>query len=155
MCKQESSPEESTKIYTIKELVMMETTISDFHASFYIPDIQNLALNLTHVRILVTNHCGEMRHTAFKQRELFQDVICRRDYAESVVARFSHQIQSEYYGGNISVSIEGIVLEHFSALPKADINTTTPSCQRHAVFNSFYLMIAKRMLPLLIHTESV
>ena len=35
------------------------------------------------------------------------------------------------------MSIEGIVLEHFSALPKADINSTTPSRQRHAVFHYF------------------
>ena len=35
------------------------------------------------------------------------------------------------------MSIEGIVLEHFSALPKAYINSTTPSRQRHAVFHSF------------------
>ena len=51
---------------------MTETTISDFHTSLYIPAIQKLALNLKHVRILGTNHCGEMRHTAFKRRELFQ-----------------------------------------------------------------------------------
>ena len=31
------------------------------------------------------------------------------------------------------MSIEGIPLENFSALPKADINSTTQSCQRHAV----------------------
>ena len=55
-----------------------------------------------------------MRRTAFKRRELFQDVLCRRDYAEMVVAIFSNQIQSEYYYENISVSIEGIALEHFS-----------------------------------------
>ena len=35
------------------------------------------------------------------------------------------------------MSIERIVLEHFSALPTADINTPTPSRQRHAVFHSF------------------
>ena len=46
-----------------------------------------------------------MRRTAFKRRELFQDVLCRRDYAERLVASFANQIQSEYYGGNISVSI--------------------------------------------------
>ena len=33
--------------------------------------------------------------------------------------------------------IEGIVLEHFSASPQEDINSTTPSRQRHAVFYSF------------------
>ena len=42
-------------------------------------------------------------------------MLCRRDYAERVVASFTHQIQSEYYGGNISVSIEGIALEKFCA----------------------------------------
>ena len=88
MCKQEYSSEKSTKIYTRKELVIMETIIYDFHTSFLIPEIQKLAFNLPHVRILGTNRCGEIRHTAFKRRELFQDVLCRIDYVERVVARF-------------------------------------------------------------------
>ena len=110
MCKQESSSDESTKIYTIKELVMMETKKSGFYASFYIPTIQKLAFHLPYVHILVKNHCGELRHTAFKRRELFQDILYLRDYSERLVASFANQIQSEYYGGNISVSIEGIAL---------------------------------------------
>ena len=100
MCKQKYSPDKSTKIYTRKELVMMETYISDFHTRFYIPAIHKLAFHLPHVRILGKNHCGELRCTAFKRRELFQDVLCRRDYAERVVTSFANQIQSEYYGGN-------------------------------------------------------
>ena len=96
---------------------MMETSISGFHTSFYIPAIQKLSFHLPHVRILGTNHCDEMQRTAFKRRELFQDTLCLRDYAEKLVTIFSHKIQSEYYGGNISVSIEGILLEYFSALP--------------------------------------
>ena len=92
---------------------------------------------MPHVRILGTNHCGELQRTAFKRRESFQDVLCRRDYAEGVVASFANQIQSEYYGGNISVSIEGTALEHYSAAPQADINSSTLSRPRHAVFNSF------------------
>ena len=103
MCKQESSSDESTKIYTGKELVMMETTIFGFHTSFYIPTIQTLAFHSPHVRILGTNHCVEMRLTAFKRRELLQDVLCIHDYADMAVVSFYHQIQSEYYGGNISV----------------------------------------------------
>ena len=58
MCKQESLPDKSTKIYTRKELVIMETTIYDFHTSFYIPAIQKLDFHLPYVRILGTNHCG-------------------------------------------------------------------------------------------------
>ena len=64
-------------------------------------------------------------------------MLCLRDYDESVVASFAYQIQSEYCGGNRSVSIEGISLEHFSALPQTEINSSTKSCPRHAVFHSF------------------
>ena len=94
MCKQESSPDKYTKIYTRKELVMMETNISEYRTSFYIPYIQKLAFHLPHVRILGTNHCGEIRLTAFKRRELFQDVLYFHDYAERLVARFANKIQS-------------------------------------------------------------
>ena len=50
--------------------------------------IQKWAFHLPHVHILGKNHCGEMRRTSFKRRELFQDVLCRHDYAERVVASF-------------------------------------------------------------------
>ena len=73
---------------------MTKTEISDFHTNFYIPSIQKLSFHLTHVRILVTNHCGEMQRTELKRRALFQDVLCCRDYAERVVARFANKIQS-------------------------------------------------------------
>ena len=74
---------------------MTTTTISDFHTSFYIPSIQKLTFHLPHVHILGTNHCDAMQRTAYKRRELFQDVLCRHDYTERVVAIFAHQIQSE------------------------------------------------------------
>ena len=86
MCKQESLPDKSTKIYTRKELVMTETTISDFHTSFYIPAIQKLAFHLP----LSTNHCGEMRRTALKQHELFQDVPMQ--YLLYIQIYFRHSI---------------------------------------------------------------
>ena len=123
-----------------------------FNCSFYIPAIQKLYFQLPHVHILGTNHCGDLRHTAFKLHELFQYILCCLDYSERVVAIFAHQIQLEYYGGNISVSIEGISLEHFSELPKDDINSTTPPRQCHAVFKYFYLMIENKILPVLLHT---
>ena len=74
---------------------MMETSISDFHKSFYIPAIHKLAFHLPHVRILGTNHCGELQRISFKRRALFQDVLCHRDYSERVVTIFSNKIQSE------------------------------------------------------------
>ena len=114
----------------------METTISDFNTSFYIVAIQKLAFHLQHVRILGKNNCGEIRRTAFKRRELFQDVLFCHDYAERAAAIFANKIKYEYNGGNRSVSIEGIALEHFSAIPHADINSTTPSRPCHALFHN-------------------
>ena len=69
--------------------------------------------------------------------ETVNDVLCCSNYDERVVARFAQQIQSKYCGINISLSIEGISLEHFSALPNSDINSNTPSLQRHAVYHYF------------------
>ena len=97
---------------------MIEKTISNFHTSFYIPYIQKLLFLILHVKILGTSHCGDSRLTAFKRHESFQDVLCGRDYYERAINSFDHQIQSEYYSGNISVSIMVVSLEHFSALTK-------------------------------------
>ena len=94
MCKQYYDSEQPTKVYTRKELVIIETTISNFHTSFFIPEIQKLTCHLQHVKILGINHCDESCWTEFKWRESFQDVLCRRYYAERVVASFAHQIQS-------------------------------------------------------------
>ena len=80
-------------IYTRKYLVMVETTISYFYTSFYIPAIQKLVFHILHVQILGTNHFGDSCKTTLKLRKSFQDVICRCDYAEKVVTSFSHQIK--------------------------------------------------------------
>ena len=57
------------KKYTRRELVMTETTISEFHTSFYIPEIQKLSVNIPYVQILGKNHCSESPQTAFKRCE--------------------------------------------------------------------------------------
>ena len=67
---------------------MMETSIDDFHKSFYVPATQNIVFRLSQVRILGTNHCGNTRHEAFKHRSGKQDVLCRRDFSDIVVASF-------------------------------------------------------------------
>ena len=106
----------------------MKTFIADFHTSLYIPAIQSLAFHLPHVRILGTNNCGDKRREAFKCSSAKQYAFYCRDYDERVVASFAHQIHYKYYGGNISVSIEGISLEHFSA----QIHTEKEEHHKHA-----------------------
>ena len=70
-CQQNTASGQLTEIYTRKELVMMETTISDFHTSLYITEIQKLEFHIPHIQILGTNHCGDSRQTAFKRRKSF------------------------------------------------------------------------------------
>ena len=48
---------------------MMETTFSNFHKGFYIPEIQKLEFRIPHVQILGTNHCVGSHQAAFKLRE--------------------------------------------------------------------------------------
>ena len=71
-----------TKVYihqyyngVIKDLVMMETIISNFHTSLYIPDIQKLEFHIPHVQILGTNNCGDSLQTAFKRRKTIKKCI--------------------------------------------------------------------------------
>ena len=71
----------------------MDTTISNFHTIFHIPEIQKLAFHIPHVQILGTNNCGESCRTAFKRSKSFQYVICCRDYVEMLVDSFLHQTQ--------------------------------------------------------------
>ena len=60
-CKQYFISEQSTKRNARKDLVIMKTTISNFHTSFYIPEMQKLAFHIPHVQILGTEHCGDSR----------------------------------------------------------------------------------------------
>ena len=133
----------------------MEKTISSFHASLYIPTIQKLASRLPRVHIIGTNHCGAMQRTAFKQRELFQDVLCGRDYADRLVASFAHQIQSKYYGAKYISVYRGYCIGTFWYITRGDINSIHHHVNVIQCVTFYYLIIANRILPLLPHTEIV
>ena len=103
-----------------KKIIMMETSIVNFNISFYIPSIQNLAFHLPYKSILRINHYGNTFREALKFCKANKDVLWCRDHVDRAVDSFSHRIKSEYYGGNISVFIEGIELEHFSGLTQRE-----------------------------------
>ena len=68
-----------------------------------------------------TQHCYKERHVDFKSRRKFYEILCRSDYSEITVSSFAQKIQSEYYSGNMSVSIEGIVLKKISYSTQSNI----------------------------------
>ena len=71
------------------------------------------------------HHCGKERREAFKNTRKQYDILCRCDYVERILSSFAHQIQSEYYGRNRSVYIEGISLDHFSASNQSSSSLTS------------------------------
>ena len=114
---------------------MMETSIYVFHTRLYATVTKKLSSHVTHVFILGTNNCGSTRYEMFKSCGSFKYVLCCCDYEELVGANFPHQIQYEYYGRNRSVSIEGIVLEHFSYNTQNLLLYAPKPLTLHAVFN--------------------
>ena len=94
-CKASTYAIVTVKLYTRKEIVMIESSIVGFHIEFYMTEIQKLAFNLPHVRTIVTHQCGNTHQEAFKHRSFLQDVLCRHNSVEHVVGSFEDQIQSE------------------------------------------------------------
>ena len=102
----------------------------------YIPAIQKLALHFIYIHILelMTMAIRAKRHSTIVQiTNIFMPLILYRTCS----SHFSHQIQSECYGGNRSVSIEGIVFKHFSAIDQRTELSYFYSRTIHGVFYSF------------------
>ena len=68
MCSTNPSYSTPGKLYTRKELMLLETLISEFHKKYHTPAIKKLEFHLPHVGILVTHHCGKERCEIFKRR---------------------------------------------------------------------------------------
>ena len=68
MCSTNISSVTPGKLYTQKELALLENLISEFHNKFYIPEIQKLTFNLPHISIIGTHHCSKEHREAFKLR---------------------------------------------------------------------------------------
>ena len=140
-----TSYDSTAKVYILKVLVLLETSITEFHEIFCILEIQKMAFHLPHVRILGTHHCGKERREAFKHHGNSYVVLCRFGYEELLVSSIDRQIRSEYYGDNRYVSIEVISLEN-------SVYYTSPvycwhhiMCQCRHCFTPSYTVTANRI----------
>ena len=69
---------------------------------------------MPHVSILGKHHCAALRKQAFEQRaKEFSDIFSRRDYSERFVLKPGIEIQSQHFGGNRTLSIEGVSVEFY------------------------------------------
>ena len=66
LCEASTDSIVTVKLYTRKELVMVEMSIFEFHQHLYIPTIQKLTIHLPQLNTLVTHHCGNTHRDSFK-----------------------------------------------------------------------------------------
>ena len=72
MCSTDISSITPGKVYTQKELVLLETLISEFHNKYYIPDIQkwHLILHVLVLLELITVTNNDMRHLNLRAKNM-------------------------------------------------------------------------------------
>ena len=88
----------------------MECSINDFHSKVNIPMLRKFKYHLALVIILSRTYCRKIRNEAFlKHTNWF---LSGRDYAERLVKELDDEIQSEYFGDNATLSIEGCTLQY-------------------------------------------
>ena len=105
-----NSQEFSEKISKRKEIALMESSIDKFHKDFYIPHLKKYKYHIALVTLLSKNHCKKMRCDAFENNANW--ILSERDYAERLVKELDGEIQSEHFGDNSTLSIEGCVLQY-------------------------------------------
>ena len=132
--------------------MLLGISITEFNEKFYILEIKKIVFPFPYLHILGTHHCSKEHHEAIKRWRSLQYFLYHHDYKEHVVANFYHQIQYEYYGENISISIEGIALKHFSTTHHNIPLLVSGHLSRHSGFQSFLLTKSDMILPLKIHT---
>ena len=81
MCFTIPSTATTEKVYTGKDRMLLQTSITEFHEKFNITEIQKLAFHFPHVHILGTYHCGKEHHKEFKKTGTLHRVLCQLDYA--------------------------------------------------------------------------
>ena len=86
-----------TKLYMQKELVLLETYITELHKKLYVPSIQKLEFISPYLCIQGTHNCDKELCESFKRREELHDVFCNSGYVELAVSSFARQIQYKYY----------------------------------------------------------
>jgi hypothetical protein len=97
------------KVRTRKVLHLLERTIGTFFSDHYLPTLERYAYHLPHVSILSKNHSAKMRQEMFQR--LPWSVLTRRDYADRLTAKFNLEAQSDHFGNDRDLSIEGSAVE--------------------------------------------
>ena len=83
------------------------------HDKFYIPTIEKLSFHLAHVRIIGSMECGKTINDFFHNNASKNNIKSKKYYAEKSRETNGIEIQSQHWGGNRKLSMEGIAIEYF------------------------------------------
>ena len=100
-------PEEITKR---KEITSMSCSFPLFHKNTYIPMLKQYRYHIALVSILSKNHCKKFRYESFKRN--LNWFFSERDYAERLTKQLDGEIQSDHFGDNPTLSIEGCTIQY-------------------------------------------
>ena len=92
-----------------KCFVYSKEVIDVLHEIFYIPTIGKLSFHLDHVRILGSMECGNAKKYFPHVNALRRFIKLKKDYGVIFI-----EIQSQHWGGNRQLSMEGIAVEYFT-----------------------------------------
>ena len=107
MCRE--SDETKGKIKTRKMLTMKEVTICKFMSDFYLSTFEKFMYHIHNVKILSKKFCWAKRRTTFMCKP--GSLLTVWDYAERLSAHFDLEIQSDHFGNERSLLIEGCSVE--------------------------------------------
>ena len=102
----------------------------EFHLDYYIPEIEKVSFQLTHVYIIGKNHCENKQHGMFVTQQNKYDRKFTCDYAEIFHVQ-SEEVHPKYFSGCKSISVEGIALEEFDKFQPSNI----PMAQSNSHFS--------------------
>ena len=111
------------KLSKRKEITMLESPIHKFHTETYIPMLKKYRYHLALVIILSKNYCKKTRTEAFFNQPSW--LLSERDYAERLSKQLDGEIQSDHFGDNSTLSIEGCTLQYH----KRTSNTNDQPCE--------------------------
>ena len=88
-----------------KLLTMNKVTIGNFMSDFYLLALEKCVYHIHNVKMLSKNVCGSKRRTAFIYKH--GSLLTVRVYSERLSDHFDLEIQSNHFGNQRSLSIEG------------------------------------------------
>ena len=120
-----------------KEITLLTTSIYDFHQKVYIPYMKRYKYHMALVSLLSKNHCKKMRSNAFRQHRSW--FLTEMDYAERLAKQLNGEIQSDHFGDNATLSIEGCTLQYHTVVnsDSGNLNNSSINLDFHSHFADY------------------